>query len=357
MIPGGMTRRRSVAWMVGGLLGLMLAFGVHVAFGTVPIDPLRVVKALAQMPDSRADYDIVWNLRTPRALVVLGAGAMLGLAGALLQAITRNPLAEPGLMGVSGGAVLAIVVAIVAQSKLDGLGIVRDTGLALGLVGIAGGMAAGTLTYVLSWRQGSDPALLVLIGVLVAGGTAALASMVLLVADENQVRLVLHWMIGSANGRVWAHWHMMWPLGLAGLALGLGCAGLANALQLGDPVAAGLGVSVERTRLLLLFVAAVLTSGAVSVVGAIGFVGLMGPHLARQMVGTDARRLFPFSVLVSAGLLLLADIAARLFPLGWLAGLTGLALPGRSGMPMGVATPLLGAPFFLYLLLRRRRQA
>ena len=191
-------------------------------------------------------------------------------------------------------------------------------------------------------------------GVLVAGAAAALAAMVLLVADENQARLVLQWMIGSANGRTWAHWHMAWPLGLAGLVLGLGSAGLANALLLGDAGAAGLGLSVGRTRLAILFVAAVLTAGAVSAMGAVGFVGLIGPHLARQIAGTDARRLFPLTALMSGALLLVADISARLFPIGWLAAATGLALPGRAGLPVGVVMPMIGAPFFLYLLLRWR---
>jgi iron complex transport system permease protein len=281
---------------------------------------------------------------------------MLGLAGAILQAVTRNPLAEPGLMGVSAGAVLAIVIVILAASRAEGLGIVRETGWHLGLAGVAGGMAAGALTYALSRHHGaSRPTLLVLMGVLVAGAASAITSALLLTADENQLRLVLHWTIGSTSGRGWVHVEMIAPYAVVGLAMGLLAAGLANALALGDGVAAGLGLRVERARLLLIFAAAVLTAGAVSVVGGIGFVGLIGPHLARMLVGNDARRLFPAAALAAAVLLLIADLGARSTPLGWIEAWTRSPVPAPTGVPVGVMTPLLGVPFFLWLVFARRR--
>lgn len=295
------------------------------------------------------------DLRLPRAAVVLAAGAMFGLAGAILQSVTRNPLAEPGLLGVTGGALLAIVTALLVAGP--GTGLLSDGGVELGLVGVAGGMAAGGLTYAMSWRGGSSPALLILMGVLVAGTTGALAVMALLLADDNQVAQVLQWTIGSSNGRVWAHWGMIAPFALFGLSFGMAAAAQANALQMGDDIAAGLGLRVERTRLWLLFLAAWLTAGAVAVVGAIGFVGLVGPHLARLLVGQDARRLFPLSAAGSGLLLLLADILARTAPLGWLAVATGLPIGGRAGVPIGAVTPILGVPLFLFLLLRQGRRS
>jgi iron complex transport system permease protein len=326
------------------LAALVAAALAQLAIGTVAIP-------LAELPD----HIILHAVRLPRLIVVLLAGSMLGLAGALLQTVTRNPLAEPGLMGVSAGAVLAIVAAIIIASRAEGLGVVRETGWHLGLAGVAGGMAAGALTYALSRHHGaSRPVLLVLMGVLVAGSASALTSVLLLTADENQLRLVLHWTIGSTNGRGWVHVEMLLPYAAAGLAMGLLSAGVANALQLGDGVAAGLGLRVEHARLLLIFAAAVLTAGAVSVVGGIGFVGLIGPHLARMLVGNDARKLFPAAALVAALLLTVADLGARTFPLGWIEAWTRSPVPAPTGLPVGVVTPLLGVPFFLWLVFARR---
>jgi iron complex transport system permease protein len=322
---------------------ILLTAAAHLATGIAAVPLADLASSL-----------VVHAVRLPRLLVVFMAGAMLGLAGALLQAVTRNPLAEPGLMGVSAGAVLGIVITIVAASRLEGLGIVRETGWHLGLAGIAGGMAAGALTYSLAWQGGSRPALLVLMGVLVAGSASALTAVLLLTADENQLRLVLHWTIGSTNNRGWVHVEMILPFAVAGLAVGFASAGVANVLQLGDGVAAGLGLRVERARLLLILVAAVLTAGAVSVVGGIGFVGLIGPHCARLLVGNDARRLFPAAALVAALLLLAADFGARSFPLGWIEAWTRGPVPAPSGIPVGVVTPMLGVPFFLWLVFSRR---
>jgi len=329
------------------LAALLAASAAQLAIGTVAIP-------LAELPD----HIILHAVRLPRLIVVLLAGAMLGLAGALLQTVTRNPLAEPGLMGVTAGAVLAIVATIILASRSEGLGIIRETGWHLGLAGVAGGMVAGALTYALSHHHGTTrPVLLVLMGVLVAGSASALTSVLLLTADENQLRLVLHWTIGSTNGRGWVHVEMLLPYAAAGLAIGLLSAGVANALQLGDGVAAGLGVRVEHARLLLIFAAAVLTAGAVSVVGGIGFIGLIGPHLARMLVGNDARRLFPAAALVAALLLTLADLGARTFPLGWIEAWTRSPVPAPTGLPVGVVTPLLGVPFFLWLVFSGRGAA
>lgn len=338
--------RLSGALLSGALLlaALLLAAAAQLATGTVAIP-------LAELPG----HVILEAVRLPRLIIVLLAGAMLGLAGAILQTVTRNPLAEPGLMGVTAGAVLAIVAAIILPWHAGGQGMIRETGPHLGLMGVAGGMAAGALSHALSRHQGSSrPALLVLMGVLVSGSASAITIVLLLSADENQLRMVLHWTIGSASGRGWVHVEMLAPFAAAGLALGLLSAGLANALQLGDGVAAALGLRVERARLLLIFAAAVLTAGAVSVVGGIGFVGLIGPHLARMLVGHDARRLFPTAALVAALLLTWADLGARSFPLGWIEAWTRAPVPAPTGLPVGVVTPLLGVPFFLWLILARR---
>jgi iron complex transport system permease protein len=336
-------------------LALAALVVLHIVVGTVDVTPPQVVAALLNQPADPLHRQVVWGLRLPRALVGVLAGGMLGLAGALLQTVTRNPLADPGLLGVSAGGVLAIVIGIVALSGPNSAAGLIDAGLLLPLLALVGGLAAGMVSYALSWHGGgSDPVRLVLAGVLVGGMCSAATSLLLLWADEYNVQRIVRWTIGSLSGRVWIHWHTIWPVAAVALPLGLLSAGLANVLQLGNATAAGLGLRVERARMVLLFVAALLTAGAVAVVGGIGFVGLIGPHMARRLGGGDVRRLFPLSVVLTAVLLLVADIVARTLTLGWIHIATGLEVPDTAGLPVGAVTALLGAPFFLVLLLRRR---
>jgi len=342
-----------------GLCGLvmLLLIVLHIAVGTLDFSLRQIVLALVNQAEEVLHRQVVWGLRLPRALVALVAGGMLGLAGAILQTITRNPLAEPGLIGVSSGAVLAIVLFIVVGAGGSIWGGV-DAGLALPLVGMVGGLASGLLVYVLSYQRGavagSDPMRLVLVGVLVAGVNSALISVVLLAARADDIQRIVRWTVGSTSGRVWVHWETIWPVALVAIPLGILSIGWANALQLGDGVARGLGVRVERVRFVLLAIAALLTAGAVAVVGAVGFVGLIGPHAARLVVGGDVRRLFPLSIAFTAILLIASDIAARTITIGWVGLVTGLDIPETAGLPVGAVTALLGAPFFLFLLLRGR---
>jgi iron complex transport system permease protein len=326
---------------------------LHIIVGTVNVTPLQVWKALLGEAEEVLHSQVVVGLRLPRALVAIVAGGMIGLSGALLQSVTRNALAEPGLLGVSGGGVLAIVLYIVFSSG-RGSSAMIDSGLILPLLALIGGLGTATLVYVLSWNHGIDPVRLALTGVLVGGMCSAFTSVLLLWANEYEMMRIIRWTIGSTAGRVWVHWATIWPIALVALPLGLLCAGLANALHLGDSVAIGLGVRAERARRLLLFAAVLLDAGAVAVVGAVGFIGLIGPHMARRLVGSDVRRLFPLSVLLTAILLIASDILARTLTIGWVGRLTGLDIPDTTGLPVGAVTALLGAPFFLYLLLRRQ---
>lgn len=327
---------------------------ISLLVGSVTVPPGKLLAAL--MHPTPIYYNIVVNLRLPRALVALVAGGMLGLAGALLQTVTRNPLAEPGLMGVSAGAVLAIVSMVLVSAQFNAFGVLRQTGSDLALVGLVGGMGAGSLSYALARGARDEARMLVLIGALVTGATLAVCSMLLLSVDEDQTRLVLRWMVGSLADDGWTQWRVLWPLAFIGGVLGLSSASLANVLRMGDAVAAGLGLRPGRARVMLIFVAALLTAGAVSVIGGVGFVGLIGPHLARQLVGADARRLFPASVLLSAALLLSADLAGRLVPTIGVAQLLGLPQTASSGLPVGAITPVLGVPFFFMVLYWRRRR-
>jgi iron complex transport system permease protein len=349
--------RRFPLFLLSCCLIIVALLMLHIVVGTVDMTPTEVMKALFNQQTDELHRQVVWGLRLPRGLVAIGAGALLGLSGAILQSVTRNPLAEPGLMGVSAGGALAVVAWMTYAAQGGYIGEVPDSGLIIPLLAFVGGLATGLLVYAVSWQGGSDTVRLVLAGVLVGGMCSALTSLLLLWADEDSVGRMLRWMIGSTSGRVWVHWYTVLPLLLIALPIGLASAGLANTLQLGDEVAASLGVRVEEARLWLLGAAVLLSAGAVAVVGAVGFIGLVGPHIARRIVGSDGRRFFPASVCFTAILLLGSDIVARTITIGWVGLMTGLEVPESAGLPVGAVTVLLGVPFFLYLLLRRSDSA
>ncbi|HLJ81307.1 MAG TPA: iron ABC transporter permease [Ktedonobacterales bacterium] len=327
------------------LFPLVLLFGViavaalavlHVGIGTVPLSPWQVLLALAGHPELPYERIIIVDLRLPRTLIAMTTGAMLGLAGAILQSIMRNPLAEPEMTGSVSGAILFTVLWVGFGES----GFVIS-GWYMPLLALAGGVAAGAVVYVLTWRGQSAPGRLILTGLLVSAILRSGTSIILLV-HQAAIGSVLTWLIGSLNGRAWAAWGVLWPWALATLALGLVTARWANVLQLGDDSAASLGVHVEWARAALLFLAVALAAGAVSIVGGITFLGLVAPHLARRITGADARRVFPLSMVIGAGLLVGADILAQvvLYPIE---------------LPVGAVVAVLGAPFFLYLLRRRLR--
>jgi len=335
-------------WLLPALLAALAAAWLgYLVVGDRLLDPIAVAKALARRPATRLDEIAVWQVRFPRSLLAVGAGGMLGMAGALLQALVRNPLAAPEFTGVSAGAVVGAVVWL-AVGGGSGNGV-----LLLPAVAAGGGLAAAAAVYLLSRRLGRTEAdVLILTGVVVGSVLSALTTIVLLfTADESQ--RYLGWIIGSLDLRSWPQTRILVPVVLAAAPLLLAAVPAANLLQLGDDVATALGWGAERARRVVLLAAVVLTAGAVSVAGALGFVGLMAPHIARLLVGGDARRLVPASGLVGATLLLLADTLARAFRLSWLPFLAGADV-GTQALPVGVFTTLLGAPFFLGLLLRRR---
>ena len=320
------------------VLCLLLLFGlfiVYIGLGSVSLSPREVILALIGQPVERYQGIIIWDLRLPRGLVAVAVGLMLGLAGALMQTLTRNPLASPDLTGVTSGAVLmAVIWTSFAPPDLQ-------NGPILILVAIVGGLCVGIIAFALSRQGRSDPLRLTLYGILLGAVLGSFIS-VLLLFENSSGGGIIDWLIGSLDGRTWDHWNTLWPWAVVTLPLALACAGVANVLNLGDEVATGLGQHPGLARTLLFFVAVLLTSSAVAVVGAIGFLGLIGPHIARRLTGDDARRLFPLSALIGALLLLLADFFVQAVT--------------KEALPVGVFTALLGAPFFLYLILHKGGQ-
>jgi iron complex transport system permease protein len=308
----------------------LAAFGLALSIGSVPIDPASVLRALLA-PADETQRTIVRELRLPRAVAAFAAGGCLALAGALLQVLLRNALADPYVLGVSGGA----AVGALAMILVGAAGWLVSTGA------FGGALASTLIVFGLARGAGAwSPTRLLLTGVVVAAGWGAMVALILSLAAEAQLRGMLFWLIGdlSAPPVAWS------TLGVLALALGaaLPFARDLNALARGEAIAAALGVDVARLPWLLFALSALLTAAAVTTAGAIGFVGLIVPHAVRLTVGNDQRVLLPAAALAGGGLLLLADTLAR-----------QIAAPAQ--LPAGVITALIGVPVFLYLLRREQR--
>lgn len=335
--------RRPVAVLAVAAAGLAALIVTALGVGAVPIAPSDVVAALRGEPAVAFHEHIVVGLRLPRVLIAATAGGMLGLAGGLLQTATRNVLADPSLLGVSGGAVLAVVATLTVTG--------RDTlpGPATGAVALAGALAAGAVVYLLSWSRRVGAVRLVLDGVLVSAVLSSLVS-VLLLLDGSLFSAVLRWVVGSLNGRVWQDWALLWPWALVAVPAGLIAGRYATTLWFGDDVATATGVRAGRVRLAVLAAATLLTAGAVAAVGAVGFVGLLAPHLARLVVGSHPRRMLPLALVAGALLLVAADLVAELAGALW----PDTGVENRATPPAGAVTAILGGPVLVALLARRR---
>ncbi|MDX1993217.1 MAG: iron ABC transporter permease [bacterium] len=323
---------------------LLLAFTlvvlvVSINYGAYNMTPLDVIRTLtgtlpADHPDARNFNLVVHTFRLPRILVAFLVGAALATSGALMQSITRNPLAEPGILGVTAGAGLAAVVVIVWRS---------DVPLTLLPWAAFGGalLTAGSV-YLLAWKQGgTSPVRLILIGVAIAAVLGSLTTFILVFGEINDVQQAYVWLAGSVHGRTWDHVRTLglWLLML--LPLAFFSARSLNALNLGDDVAKGFGVRVEGQRALLLVISVALASVSVAVAGTIGFVGLVAPHITRRLVGPAHEGMLPITALFGGALLVLADLISR-----WAIA--------PSELPIGIITALIGAPYFLFLLVRTR---
>ncbi|MDW7745665.1 iron ABC transporter permease [Halomonas sp.] len=346
---GGKAAKDHLRLRVAVLLGLVvLAAIANLLFGAVTLSPSHVWLAMTGSGDSAVGdpvaQDIIWNLRLPRLLVGALVGVHFAIAGSLLQAVMRNPLADSGVMGINAGASLAAVLTFAAAERLagDGNPYLRAA-LSLDwlpLVACGGGLAAAAAVYRLSWNRGSTPVRLVLCGIAVAGLLNALATGVLAGWAQATTETVLAWLSGSLYGRDWTHLTALLPWTAASLVLLPLLVRGANLLQLGDEVAATLGLRVERSRFALLLVAVLFAASAVGIVGPVGFVGLIVAHVARLMVGPELKHQLIVSPLLGALLVLASDLIGRL-----------VLVPAE--LPIGVVTSLLGVPFFLALLARR----
>lgn len=336
--PGGAGRRRLpfVPLVVGLLLAAAFSAVASLAFGSERIPLGEVVAAVVDrlQGDAPGKWDvIVWELRVPRALMALAVGAGLAVAGAGMQTLVRNPLADPFLLGISSGASVGATAAI-TTGALAGLGTYAVSGGAL-----LGAVGSALLVWLVATAQGGlTPIRLVLSGVVLSSGLSAIASFLVFMSDDPRAAdSVMFWMLGSVGG---ASWEKLWLPAALSLVLGLAMLALhrwLDALAAGPETAAALGVNVAALRTTLFVALAVLVGILVAVSGGIGFVGLIVPHAARLLVGARHRVVLPVAALAGGVFLLWVDVLARL-----------VARPQE--IPLGVVTGVVGAPLFLLLL-------
>ena len=305
-------------------------------FGSTSIAPHDLLYALAH-PAAHGDVaTIVWQLRMPRLCAAALVGAALAIAGLLLQGMLRNPLAEPSIIGVSAGAVSAIVLSLLA-----GVSIVFTPA-----IGFAAGLATAALVAALARRgSGVDATRLILAGVSISALLSSFITVAIMrAASFDAAQQIVAWLAGSLAGRGWNDLRAVLPYALAGTALALVSVPAVNTLRAGDLRARTVGLAVDRAQWLILAAAALLTSAAVSLAGIVGFLGLIVPHLARRVVGSDARVLLPASALCGVALASIADAACR-------------TIAPPTEVPIGVLLAFIGVPVFLYIYLHRERTA
>lgn len=334
MNPISLEKRNKLRIIIFCALGifLLLSFFISISCGAITITYTDIYTALTG--GGTADTTRIVNvLRLPRTLVTALTGANLALAGCILQGVLRNPLADPGIIGVSAGAGLfAMFLMILAPEAMN----------LVPAAAFIGAVLSTGLVFFLAWEKGINPLRMILAGVAIAaffgGGMTALS-----VFYSERIQGTVMWMAGGFQGHSWSHVEMILPYSFIGILGTLLCARQLNALQLGEEVAKNLGIRVVRIRTLLIILSALLTASAVSVAGMLGFVGLIVPHIMRLIVGSDHEYLLPCSAISGAVIVTLADTAAR-------------TLFTPLEVPVGIFMSFLGAPFFLYLLKRRMRK-
>jgi iron complex transport system permease protein len=331
--------RRTVMMIILLFLANVAAVIVCVGLGSKTISPVTVIRAFLGNADS-SDSMIIFSLRMPRVLIAVMVGSALAVSGALLQGIVRNPLTSPDIIGISGGASLGTVIFILYFSHAS----IRF----MPLSAILGAFGAAFLIYLFAYRRGITPLRLVLIGIGMATALTAVTYMLILTASFTPTAVAVKaftFMTGSIYGVSWERdVATLLPWIIVLLPISLIYARHLNVQELGDEVAASVGSSVQVKRAILLIISVALAGAAVAIGGAINFIGLMAPHIARKLVGPSYGGVIPVSALIGSLVLLLSDLVARVafIPLD---------------IPAGVFTAAIGAPFFIYLLYRHRNGA
>ncbi|MGO2683791.1 MAG: FecCD family ABC transporter permease [Microbacterium sp.] len=328
-------RRRLLGALLSAIvLAVMLLLSIAVGSKDIPLS--TVVESLLR-PSGEGDAYVVWELRIPRTVVGLCVGVALGVAGALIQALTRNPLADPGILGVNAGAsfFVALGVAMFGISSVSGYM----------WLAFAGALVVTVAVYLIGsgGRGGADPVQLALAGVALSAVLGGIVTAMVLL-DPIAFDKMRNWNAGSVVGRGWDTLLPVLPFLITGVLLAVVVAPSLNAVALGDDLARSLGTNIVRTRILVLVAVTLLAGGATAIAGPIGFVGLMVPHIARWIVGPDQRWILAYTILLAPCLMLAADIVGRI-----------VIRPGE--FPVGIVTAFVGAPVLILLVRRRKASA
>jgi ferric citrate transport system permease protein len=315
---------------ITAIILLTLGIIISTTVGAADIDLSMVFKSFFEVNPSKEQL-IIQTLRLPRAIIGALVGANLAVAGALMQAITRNSLASPQVFGVNAGASFFIVTAFAFFPTLSSPSLV--------FFAFIGAAVGGITVYSFASGGGMTHVKLALAGIAVHFLLSSLTQGIIIF--NEQAKDVLYWLVGSINGKSWTHVTIILPWSLSGLLIALLFSRSISILVLGESTAQGLGQRVDRIRILAGILVIILAGSSVAVAGPVGFIGLIVPHIVRKLVGGDYRRIIPFSALFGALLLVYADILARF-----------IAYPFES--PVGIVTAIIGAPFFLYLARRGR---
>ncbi|MBD2308670.1 iron ABC transporter permease [Chroococcidiopsis sp. FACHB-1243] len=309
---------------------------INVGRGEYPIAPLDIVKTLLGLDTGNPDHNFVINvLRLPRTLVAFMVGVAFAISGTLFQSLTRNPLADPSIIGINAGASFAAVTVIVLFPAAPIY--------TLPLSAFAGALLMAVLIYSLAWNNGSSPILLILIGVGLSAIAGAFTSLLITFGQISDVSNALVWLAGSVYGRTWEQVFSFLPWLIIFVPLALTNSRHLNALNLGDDIAKDLGSRVEWQRGMLVLVGVALAGAGVATAGTIGFVGPIATHLGRQLIGANHQGLIPTAALLGGAIVILADLLGR-------------TLFAPLELPCGVVTAVVGAPYFLYLLIRHRQK-
>ncbi len=309
---------------------LVITFFLSVGYGAVPISPKEIVEALIHGEDSGVNYQIIFNIRLPRTIVAMLVGMALALSGAILQGIMGNSLATPNIIGVSSGAgltALSILILFPTHYYLVPLG------------AFIGAFLATMFIYALAWKEGVLPTRLILAGVAVNSIFGA-GNNILISLFPDRLAGAVSFMVGGLSGSNWKDVKMVFPYILVGVVLTLLLSEKLNILVLGDEVATGLGLEVEKTRFIFIIISSIMAGSAVSVAGLLGFVGLIVPHMTRMFVGTDHKYVFPTAILLGSIIVMGCDLLARV-------------LFAPKEIAVGIIMSIIGGPFFLYLLRKK----
>ncbi|MED4453918.1 iron ABC transporter permease [Metabacillus fastidiosus] len=307
---------------------LLIVFMIlSIGIGSVQLSPMETIRTIFGSGQAMSET-IVWDLRIPRVLIAILVGTNLAISGALLQAVMRNPLADPGLTGVSSGAAVTVLFILLLFPSF---------GKWIPLAAVVGGFIAVSLVYALAWKKnGISPVRIILAGVAVNavfGGITGLLS----ILYSDRLPSALQWLNGSLSAKGLGDVTILFPYSIIGWIAALFCIRAANILKLGENVAVNLGENTNRIRIVLSLIAVYLAAISVSIVGLLGFVGLIVPHMSRFLVGSNYRLLLPMSMLLGAVVLLVADTVGR-------------SLFSPLDIPAGIVMAMVGGPYFLYLM-------